>query len=108
MRPALTLLPALALSALLAVVAVTANLRHRPGHVPPRFVMRPPVSFEPNVGQAAPGVRFLSRGRGYTLEITDSGAVLLLGSGNSPQRRRERRGNAEGTGSPIRRSQAPT
>jgi hypothetical protein len=35
-----------------------------------------PLSFEPNRGQAAPEVRFLSRGKGYTLLLTESAAVM--------------------------------
>lgn len=34
--------------------------------------------FEPNVGQAHPRVRFVSRGRGHALFLTDDGAVLVL------------------------------
>jgi MYXO-CTERM domain-containing protein len=36
------------------------------------------LSFEPNVGQLEPQVRFLARGRGGTLFLTDSEAVLAL------------------------------
>src|SRR5918912_3972961 len=39
-----------------------------------------PVSFEPNVGQAALPVRFLARGRGYILHLTADGATLTLAS----------------------------
>src|SRR5438105_3758767 len=39
-----------------------------------------PVSFEPNVGQAALPVRFLARGRGYMLYLTGRGATLTLTS----------------------------
>src|SRR5579859_7428517 len=37
-----------------------------------------PLSFEPNHGQANRQVRFLSRGEGYTLFLTESEAVLTL------------------------------
>ncbi len=37
-----------------------------------------PLSFEPNVGQTDSRVRFLSRGRGYSLFLTRDGAVLTL------------------------------
>jgi hypothetical protein len=37
-----------------------------------------PLSFETNVGQIDPRVRFLSRGNGYTLFFTLTGAVLSL------------------------------
>ena len=39
---------------------------------------RLPLSFEANHGQAAPEVKFLSRGSGYSLLLTDSAAVLTL------------------------------
>jgi hypothetical protein len=38
-----------------------------------------PLRFEPNVGQADERVTFLSRGHGYTLLMTRTGAVLKLG-----------------------------
>ena len=37
-----------------------------------------PLSFEANQGQADPRVRFVSRGNGYSLFLTDSAAVLTL------------------------------
>jgi len=37
-----------------------------------------PLSFEANRGQTDPSVRFLSRGRGYTLFLTPGEAVLVL------------------------------
>jgi hypothetical protein len=37
-----------------------------------------PLNFEANVGQSDPQVRFLSRGNGYSLFLTDSAAVLSL------------------------------
>jgi hypothetical protein len=44
-----------------------------------------PLSFEANQGQAAAGVRFLSRGSGYGLDLTDSGAILSLTHQKSPR-----------------------
>ncbi len=38
----------------------------------------PPISFEANAGQTSAGVRFLARGRGLTLFLTDRAAVLRL------------------------------
>ena len=38
-----------------------------------------PLAFEANHGQADPSVKFLSRGNGYSLFLTDSDAVLALG-----------------------------
>jgi hypothetical protein len=37
-----------------------------------------PLSFEPNQGQADKAVKFLSRGGGYTLYLTDNEAVMAL------------------------------
>ncbi len=37
-----------------------------------------PLAFEPNVGQTDDHVSYLSRGEGYTLFLTDNGAVLSL------------------------------
>src|SRR5437899_9675053 len=42
-----------------------------------------PLSFEANDGQADPQVKFLSRGRGYTLFLTSTEAVLVLREGGS-------------------------
>src|SRR5262245_19113748 len=39
-----------------------------------------PLTFEPNVGQTAAEVDFLSRGSGYTLFLTNQEAVLSLDS----------------------------
>jgi hypothetical protein len=40
-----------------------------------------PLSFEANAGQADPRVKFLARGRGYTLFLTSTEAVLMLRDG---------------------------
>jgi hypothetical protein len=40
----------------------------------------PTPRFEPNLGQADRQVRFLSRGQGYTMLMTGTGAVLKLGT----------------------------
>jgi len=44
---------------------------------------RLPLSFEPNLGQTDPQVKFLSRGSGYTLFLTDHEAVLALAARDS-------------------------
>ena len=50
-----------------------------PAKEPPAATyLRTPLSFEPNQGQADPKVRFVSRGSGYSLALTDSAAVLTL------------------------------
>jgi hypothetical protein len=43
-----------------------------------------PLRFEPNEGQSGGQVKFLSRGRGYTLFLTSSGAVLALKKSDKP------------------------
>ena len=43
-----------------------------------------PLSFEANQGQSDPQVKFLARGNGYSLFLTDSAAVLTLTKGNRP------------------------
>ena len=54
----------------------------------PAPVIQPRLAFEPNVGQTAPGARFLSRARGGTFFFTTDGVVLGL---QAPQ------GHASGT-----------
>ncbi|HJQ32489.1 MAG TPA: SBBP repeat-containing protein [Pyrinomonadaceae bacterium] len=41
-------------------------------------LVSPPMLFEPNEGQADPGVKFVSRGDGYTLALTPDAALLTL------------------------------
>jgi hypothetical protein len=50
---------------------------------------RLPLSFEANVGQTDPQVRFLSRGSGYTLFLTSGEAVLVAGKDRSQVARME-------------------
>src|ERR1700730_5675857 len=40
-----------------------------------------PLSFEPNQGQASADVKFVARGNGSTLWLTETGAVLSLHGG---------------------------
>src|ERR1051326_123843 len=37
-----------------------------------------PMAFEPNMGQTDPRVKYLTRGAGYTVFLTDEGAVIRL------------------------------
>src|SRR4051812_25749300 len=53
-----------------------AVLEH--GARPQRLVSSLGMRFEPNVGQADPRVAFVSRGAGYTMLMTRTGAVLKL------------------------------
>ncbi len=61
---------------------------------------RLPLSFEPNVGQAAGGVRFLARGAGSTLSLSSRGAVLAL-DGRGRSRGRALRLEFPGAGDPV-------
>lgn len=44
-----------------------------------------PIPFEPNVGQIAPGIRYLARANGYRVALTERGAILRL-NGTIPTR----------------------
>src|SRR5271156_812025 len=44
-----------------------------------------PLIFEPNQGQADPGVKFLARGFGYSLFLDPTEAVLALQTAPQPQ-----------------------
>ena len=55
-----------------------------------------PLSFESNQGQAASGVRFVARGSGYSLSLTDSAAVLSLAKHVPKERIWSGPGNASG------------
>jgi hypothetical protein len=60
----------------------------RPAGDKPQIVAdygRLPMHFEPNVGQTAEEVRFLARGPGYSLFLTDTEAVMVLRQGRSEQ-----------------------
>jgi polyisoprenoid-binding protein YceI len=49
------------------------------------------LSFEPNLGQADPRVKFLSRGPGYTLFLAEDEAVVALRKSGAGRREPERR-----------------
>lgn len=87
----------LGLVAVLGVgVALAASAHHPSTHVPPHGLSaaarhrlasaygRLPLSFEQNRGQADRRVRFLVHGSGYTLGLTDHGALLALTRKSSP------------------------
>jgi len=59
-----------------------------------------PLSFEANQGQSDPQVKFLSRGQGYSLFLTDSAAVLVLTKGNHPNKKLDQRPAAGKTQQP--------
>lgn len=54
-----------------------------------------PLSFEANQGQSDARVKFLSRGNGYSIFLTDSAAVLSLSKSNSAQARPRKQGIPE-------------
>ena len=62
-------------------------------------LMRMPLHFEANRGQADPRVQFLARGKGYTLFLTGTEAVLCL-SGQSAGRRSVRSMGSVGSPTP--------
>jgi hypothetical protein len=72
----------------LATMALHSNaqaLKTPEAHISPvsEKLAKLPLSFEANLGQTDSSVRFLSRGDGYSLFLTDSSAVLALGSPGS-------------------------
>jgi hypothetical protein len=81
-RPVVTGVAALVLFTLgLIAVAYTSSVRSTPAPAPERLDRALPVAagaltFEPNLGQAADGVSFLSRGDGYAAFLTHDGIVL--------------------------------
>lgn len=44
-----------------------------------------PIPFEPNVGQAAPPVRYLARANGFGVALTERGAILRLNGSPQPR-----------------------
>lgn len=80
----IALLPA---SALIAI-AQESNLNHRNLSMTFRRNLGDlPLSFEANQGQVGPQVKFMSRGAGYSLFITPSGAVLELATKDAARQR---------------------
>jgi hypothetical protein len=78
-------------------------------HSPRISYAKLPMSFEPNLGQSDPQVRFLSRGLGYTLFITPSEAVLSMRSpskNSRPDSLASSRANSRKPGAGIRRAAA--
>src|SRR5580765_4708844 len=67
-------------TACVAVAAFPALANGRKEHDPraAEALARLPLAFEANRGQTDSRVRFLSRGRGYTMFLTPDGAVLSL------------------------------
>ena len=53
-----------------------------------------PIAFEPNLGQTADQVKFLSRAKGYRLFITEDEAVIALNGETTPHRRGQRPSSA--------------
>lgn len=80
MRPRSTFACLLVLCLLPTVcgTALAAPAVPEKSHITSAYFRLPRV-FEPNVGQAAENIQFLSRGHGYTLLLRSQGARLLLG-----------------------------
>jgi hypothetical protein len=70
-------------TALLAAPAVTASKSPVDQSAILEAYGQLPLSFEPNAGQADARVKFLSRGPGYTVFLTNDEAVLALSAGGS-------------------------
>jgi hypothetical protein len=73
--------------------AVSPRPAQAPNPTPTQFALankygKLPLSFEANRGQSDQQVRFTSRGRGYSLFLTDTEAVLALGKDGAKQTRR--------------------
>ena len=68
------------MGAMLLAVACNATAQDGPAQPKPLGLManqfEVPISFEPNRGQAEEKVKFMARGPGYTLAVTDQGLVL--------------------------------
>jgi hypothetical protein len=83
-RPASPTIPQLLALAVLALGFCTAGLAQQPSDLSRRAPAlaadygKLPLSFEANQGQTDPQVKFLSRGNGYALFLTDQAAVLSL------------------------------
>jgi len=91
--------PSVALPSLSAGVKPAATARAKSdGTAQVRLVRgygRLPLRFEANQGQTVPQVKFLSRGRGYSLLLTSTEAVLRLTSASRESRVESRKFNAE-------------
>jgi hypothetical protein len=76
---------------LFVLIPTVANLRAEgPVQVKTRPVAsygKLPLTFEPNQGQARPGVQFLSHGQGYTLALSPGEASLALAGAPATQRK---------------------
>ena len=91
-----TQFPRLRFSQILSLIAASASVCYgvSPAAPPPkdsklekarieRNYGNLPLSFEANRGQSAPEVKFLSRGSGYSLFLTDTAAILSLAKSGS-------------------------
>ena len=82
-----SLVVAAALVASLGLVAIENASAQSSQRTQPRQTIasaRWPMSFEVNQGQTDGGVRFISRGNGYSLFLTPTEAVLTLGGSGEP------------------------
>jgi hypothetical protein len=81
--PLISIILPLSLLAFIAGLGTSAKRANTPPvnqfkQPPTASYIKLPLSFEVNEGQSDPGVKFLSRGSGYTLFLTGSEAVLAL------------------------------
>lgn len=73
----------------LATVSADGSTDARPKTSALETFRKSPMSFEANEGQTDKRVRFISRGAGYTLFLTNDGAVMALQNAGPAQRSHE-------------------
>jgi len=86
--------------ATLAVPGTTARLVETSGRLP--------LAFEENRGQTDAQVKFLARGKGYTLFLTRDEAVLRLRTENQRAKGKSRRAKLEGLPAPSTQHRVPS
>ena len=69
-------------AAVLLLAAIELSGASSPRVVAAESYGKLPMQFEPNRGQAGPQTRFLARGRGYALYLTDTGATMAARNGD--------------------------
>ena len=88
---ALCTVSALCLGTIPAATAAPATpAPHGPAPAPAEALGALPMTFEPNLGQVDPQVRFVARGRGYSLFMTAGEAVLALAADEGDVRGEQR------------------
>jgi hypothetical protein len=101
----------LAQLAAMAILACGSSVSTAAASVTPRAALAGlPLSFEPNVGQAAADAQFVAHGAAYAIALTEQGAKLSLGnagSGKSPNEIQLRVRGARGAAKPTAEEALP-